>query len=62
MWMFGGTDHLLGLKTNYPADGGAPGIDVVSVRMADGRTTTLASNPFTLSGGFVGGVDLWPRR
>ena len=60
-FVYDGADSLLGLVTNYGADGGVSGIDVLSVRIADGRKTILGTNPFTLSGGFVGGVDLWPH-
>jgi hypothetical protein len=59
-FVYDGRGNLLGLKTSYLADGGSR-IDVVSVRVADGQSTTLGSNPFSLSGGFVGGVDLWPH-
>jgi hypothetical protein len=60
-FVYDGMGSLLGLVTNYGADGGVSGIDVVSVRIADGRKTVLGSNPFTLTSGFVGGVDLWPH-
>jgi hypothetical protein len=34
---------------------------VVSVAIATGKSTTLDSDPFTKSGFFVGGVDVWPH-
>jgi hypothetical protein len=55
-----GQGNLVGLKTQYGADGGVTGIDVVSVKRTDGTVTKLGSNPFSMSGGFVGGVALWP--
>ena len=55
-----GADALLGLSSRYGADGGLLGYDVVSVRIADGATTKLGADPFTLTGGFLGGVALWP--
>ncbi|HLK36549.1 MAG TPA: hypothetical protein VKU41_07330 [Polyangiaceae bacterium] len=55
-----GADALLGLSTRYGADGGLQGYDVVSVRIADGAVTKLGADPFTLTGGFLGGVGLWP--
>jgi hypothetical protein len=59
-WVFDGQDALLGLTTSFLADGGSR-FDVVSVRIADGRLTTLGSNPFSLASGFISGVDLWPH-
>lgn len=60
-FVYDGAGNLLGLSTSYLADGGIGGIDVLSVRIADGRKTKLGTNPFSLAGGFVGGVDLWPH-
>lgn len=60
-FVYDGQGSLLGLSTTYAADGGSS-IDVVSVRVADGKRTTLATEPFTLRGGFVGGVDLYAPR
>jgi hypothetical protein len=58
-FVYDGAGNLVGVKTNYAADGGVQGIDVLSVSV-DGGVTKLASNPFTLTGGFIGGVALWP--
>ena len=55
-----GQGNLVGTATSFGSDGGSS-TNVVSVRKSDGTTTTLATNPFTLKGGFVGGVDVWPH-
>jgi hypothetical protein len=62
--VYDGAGNLLGLAP-APTDagtpeGGAPGYDVVSVSVASGTVTTLGTVSFTLTGGFVGGVALWP--
>jgi hypothetical protein len=58
---YDGVANLLGIKARYDADSGAvAGYDVISVRMADGRVTKLGADPFSLSGGFPSGVQLWP--
>jgi hypothetical protein len=54
-----GQGNLLGTRTNY-LDGGSS-IDVVKTQAADGGTRVLATNPFTDTTGFVGGVELWPH-
>jgi len=61
-FVYDGAGNILGVTSIYGDGGVVTGIDVTSVRIADGKSTKLASNPFTLSGGFVGGVDLWPHR
>lgn len=56
-----GVANLVGITARYSADGGAfSGYDVVSVRMADGNVTKLGADPFSLTGGFLAGVELWP--
>ncbi len=60
-FVYDGNGNLLGLTTIYGDGGVVASIDVVSVRIADGKSTKLMSNPFMLTGGFIGGVDLWPR-
>jgi hypothetical protein len=59
-WVYDGAGNLLGVTTVYATDGGSE-LDVVSVQASDGTSTTLGVNPFTLTGGFLGGVDLWPH-
>jgi hypothetical protein len=60
-FVYDGAGNLLGLTTIYGDGGVVASIDVVSVRIADGKSKKLGQNPFMLTGGFVGGVDLWPR-
>ena len=57
-FVYDGAGNLLGTLTNS-TDGGTT-TDVISVSIATDTATTLVSNPFA-SGGFVGGVDLWPH-
>jgi hypothetical protein len=59
-FVYDGAGNLLGVKGNFDADGGFAGYDVVSVSLPAGTVTKLGSNPFTLTGGFLGGVTLWP--
>jgi hypothetical protein len=59
-FVYDGAGNLVGVKGNYGGDGGFEGYDVVSVTVAGGTVTKLGSNPFTLTGGFLGGVALWP--
>jgi len=59
-FVYDGAGNLLGLTAAFDADGGPAGYDVVSVTVAAGTVTKLGSNPFTLTGGFLGGVTLWP--
>ncbi len=58
-FVYDGAGSLLGTKTNFLSDGGSS-TDIVKVLIADGGTTTLATNPFTDNTGFIGGVELWP--
>ena len=53
---YAGGGVIVGTRSNF-ADGG---IDVVRTFVADGGTTTLASNPFKDNSGFIGGVEVWP--
>ncbi len=55
-----GQGNLVGVSPQAAGDGGTAGWSVVSVNSADGGISTLGQNPFTLSGGSVGGVALWP--
>ena len=59
-FVYDGVGNLLGVTSSYGADGGFEGYAVVSVTVPAGTVTTLGSNPFTLTGGFLGGVALWP--
>jgi hypothetical protein len=59
-FVYDGMGNLLGVTGEYGADGGFEGYDVVSVTVPGGTVTQLGSNPFTLTGGFLGGVALWP--
>jgi len=59
-FVYDGAGNLLGVNANYAADGGFEGYGVVSVALDGGAVTTLGTNPFTLTNGFVGGVALWP--
>jgi hypothetical protein len=55
-----GAGNLVGTSTTYP-DGGAV-TTVVSVAIGTGDSTPLSvANPFSHTGGYVGGVDLWPH-
>ena len=59
-FVYDGVGNLLGVSSSYGADGGFEGYAVVSVSVPAGTVTNLGTNPFTLTGGFVGGVALWP--
>jgi hypothetical protein len=59
-FVYDGVGNLLGVTGSYAADGGFEGYAVVSVAVPAGTVTTLGSDPFTLTGGFLGGVALWP--
>lgn len=54
--------NLVGLKARYDDAGAVAGYDIVSVSARDGGVTKLGADPFSLTGGFVGGVQLWPGR
>jgi hypothetical protein len=55
-----GAGNLVGMNTDYDADGGVTGYDVVSTSLASGTVTKLGTFQFTLTNGFPGGVALWP--
>jgi hypothetical protein len=57
---YDGHGNLVGVSAQYGGDGGLSGYAVLSVSVADGGVTTLGSNPFTLTNGFIGGATLWP--
>ncbi len=56
---YDGAGNLLGTRADMTDAGSS--LDVVRVRLADGTSTTLLSNPFSMPGGFVSGVELWPH-
>jgi hypothetical protein len=56
-----GHGNLVGIAPRNGADGGQVGWNVVSVPVAGGEVITLVTDPFSLSGGFVSGAQLWPR-
>jgi hypothetical protein len=60
IFTYDGAGNLLGTVTTYD-DAGAGTVSVVSVAIGTGNSTTLAVNPFTIPGGFIGGVDVWPH-
>lgn len=51
---------LVGLSQPYFSDGGVGPLEVVRVRISDGKRTVLAQNPFTLPAGFPGGLVRYP--
>lgn len=62
-----GSGRIVGTRSTYPDDGGAPGIELVSVTftdattpIAEGAVEVLATNPFTDNTAFVGGLQVWP--
>jgi hypothetical protein len=57
---YDGAGNLLGTVTKS-SKSGVSTTSVVSVVIATGKSTTLDGDPFTQSGGFVGGVDVWPH-
>lgn len=60
-FVYDGRGNLVGVTSTYGDGGVTTRIDVTQVRIADGNVKKLASDPFVLTGGFVAGVDLWPR-
>ena len=56
-----GQGNLVGVAV-ATAEAGAGAASVVSVDPTDGGVTLLGQNPFMLSGGTVGGVQLWPQQ
>ncbi|MGH7296187.1 MAG: hypothetical protein ACRELB_14695 [Polyangiaceae bacterium] len=59
-FVYDGAGNLVGMNTDYDADGGVTGYEVVSTALADGTATTLGTFEFTPTNGFPGGVALWP--
>jgi hypothetical protein len=60
-FVYDGKGNLLGTSTTYD-DAGTGTTTVVSVSVASGVSTPLTKpDPFTMSGGFIGGVDVWPQ-
>ncbi len=60
---FDGKDKLVGVRTRPGVDGGPGTIEVVRVPLAgDAGIETLSVNPFTNNQGFIGSVEVWPRR
>jgi len=58
---YDGAGNLLGTVTTY-GDGGSSSTSVVSVAIGTGNQTQLTTpDPFTIPGGFIGGVDVWPK-
>jgi hypothetical protein len=56
-----GVGNLLGVTARHDPDSGdVTGYDVVSVTVPTGTVTKLASDPFSLTGGGLTGVQLWP--
>jgi|HubBroStandDraft_1064217.scaffolds.fasta_scaffold11900_3 hypothetical protein len=56
-----GVGNLLGVTARHDPDSGdVTGYDVVSVTVPAGTVTKLASDPFSLTGGGLTGVQLWP--
>jgi len=60
---FDGTDKLVGVRSRPGADGGPGSLEVVRVPLkGDAGVETLTVNPFTNNQGFIGSVEVWPRR
>jgi hypothetical protein len=55
-----GNGNLVGMNAVTGAEGGVTGYQAVSMALSSGTVTTLGSFDFTLTGGFTGGVTLWP--
>jgi hypothetical protein len=61
VFTYDGAGNLVGTVTTY-GDGGTASTQVVSVAIGTGDQTVIsAPNPFTINGGFIGSVDMWPR-
>ncbi len=58
-WVYDGHGNLLGVN-GVPVDGGTE-YDIVSVSTSTDTSTTLGTNPFSLTNGYPGGVDIWPH-
>lgn len=60
---FDGNDKLVGVRSRPGADGGPGSLEVVRVPLkGDAGVETLTVNPFTNNQGFIGSVEVWPRR
>ena len=46
--------HILGPQSTFATDGAAGPINVISVALADGGVSTITTNPFVQSGGYLG--------
>jgi hypothetical protein len=59
---YDGTGNLVGTLTTF-SDAGTPSTSVISVAISTGKSTTLhpSDGLFALSGGYIGGVDVWPH-
>jgi hypothetical protein len=62
-FVYDGKGSLVGPRSNYLADGGFGGIDVIAVQTADGGVTTLGPSPVSKPdpNGYFEGIDLWPH-
>ena len=62
-FVYDGKGSLVGPRSNYLADGGFGGIDIVSVQTSDGGVTKIGSTPVTSPdpGGYFEGITLWPQ-
>jgi hypothetical protein len=56
---YDGAGNLLGTVTTYGDAGSST--SVVSVAIGTGDSTTLTVDPFSVKGGYIGGVDVWPH-
>lgn len=68
LFAYAGSGRLVGARATYPDDGGAPGIELVSVAftdattpIAEGAVEVLATNPFTDNTAYLGGLEVWPK-
>lgn len=53
---------LVGTRATF-VDGGPGPMQIVSAPFAgDGGSTVVGQNPFTTAGGYVAGLEVWPRR
>lgn len=60
---FDGEGRIVGARKRAGVDGGPGSIEIVRVPLqGDGGVETLSVNPFTDNGGFIGSVEVWPKR
>jgi len=60
---FDGVDRIVGARKKPGVDGGPGSIEIVRVPLqGDAGAETLTVNPFTDNGGFIGSVEVWPKR